>query len=73
MIHAIETVVIDWVRQLRDLLKKDPSQALLDGLNPTPSVEIKFWENKCENLECIYEQVRTNSFTVKNCRLYGHI
>ena len=57
MIHAIETVVIEWVHQLRDVLKRDSTQALLDGHNPTPVVEIKFWQNKCDNLQCIYEQV----------------
>ncbi|KAK7113097.1 dynein beta chain, ciliary-like [Littorina saxatilis] len=57
LIHAIETVVIEWVHQLQDVLKRDPTQALLDGHNPTPFVEIKFWQNKCANLECIYEQL----------------
>jgi dynein heavy chain len=57
MIHAIETVLIDWVKQLRDVLKKDPTQALLGGANPTPVVEIKFWDSKAENLQCIYDQV----------------
>ncbi|CAC5371505.1 DNAH [Mytilus coruscus] len=58
LIHAIESVVIEWTHQIRDVLKKDSAQPLLEGLNPTPFVEIEFWKNKSTNLECIYEQLR---------------
>ncbi|KAK6170907.1 hypothetical protein SNE40_019193 [Patella caerulea] len=58
LIHAIESVIIEWTHQIRDVLKRDSAQPLLEGLNPTPFVEIKFWENKAQNLECIYEQLR---------------
>ena len=57
VIHAIESMVIEWTHQIRDVLKKDSAQPLLEGLNPTPFVEIEFWKNKASNLECIYEQV----------------
>ena len=59
LVHAIETVIIEWTHQIRDVLKRDSAQPVLEGLNPTPFVEIKFWENKTQNLECIYEQVST--------------
>ena len=55
--HAIESVVIEWIHQIRDVLKRDSAQPLLEGLNPTPFVELEFWKNKASNLECIYEQV----------------
>ncbi|KAK3590847.1 hypothetical protein CHS0354_024585 [Potamilus streckersoni] len=58
VIHSIESVVIEWVHQIRDVLKQDSSQPLLEGLNPTPFVELEFWKNKSTNLECIYEQLR---------------
>ncbi|KAJ8313224.1 hypothetical protein KUTeg_009222, partial [Tegillarca granosa] len=57
LIHAIESVVIEWTHQIRDVLKRDSAQPLLEGLDPTPFVEIDFWKNKCSNLECIYEQL----------------
>ena len=57
--HAIETVIIEWTHQIRDVLKKDSAQPLLDGLNPTPFVELEFWKAKGANLDCIYEQLRT--------------
>ncbi|XP_013068368.2 dynein beta chain, ciliary [Biomphalaria glabrata] len=58
LVHAIESVIIEWTHQIRDVLKRDSVQPLLEGLNPSPFVEIKFWENKAQNLECIYEQLR---------------
>ena len=57
MVHDIETVVIEWTHQIREVLKKDSAQPLLAGLNPTPYVEIEFWNAKAQNLSCIYDQV----------------
>ena len=61
LIHAIESVIIDWTHQIRDVLKRDSAQPLLEGLNPSPFVEVEFWKNKAANLECIYEQVRVKN------------
>jgi len=58
LVHAIESVIIDWSHQIRDVLKQDSAQPLLDGLNPTPRVEVEFWRAKCDNLECIFDQLR---------------
>lgn len=57
LIHSIETVVIDWTHQIHQVLKKDSSQPLIEGLNPGPMVEIEFWKAKCLNLENIVDQV----------------
>lgn len=57
LVHAIESAVIEWSHQIRDVLKRDSAQPLLEGLNPLPFTEIVFWKAKCANLECIYEQV----------------
>ncbi len=58
LIHAIESVIIEWSHQIRDVLKKDSAQPLLEGLDPNPLVEIEFWKAKQTNLDCIYEQLR---------------
>lgn len=42
----METVVIDWSNQIYKVLKKDSSEPLLEGKNPTPHVEISFWKNR---------------------------
>ena len=57
VVHDVETVVIEWTHQIRAVLKKDSAQPLLEGLNPTPYVEIEFWNAKAHNLSCIFEQV----------------
>ncbi len=57
ILHSIETVVIDWAHQIRTVLKRDSSEALLQGTNPLPQVEFEFWRTRLDNLECIYEQV----------------
>lgn len=57
LLHAIETVVIEWSHQIRNVLKQESAQPLFEGKHPGPEVEIKFWNAKCVNLECIYNQV----------------
>uniref|UniRef100_A0A4X1UP38 Dynein axonemal heavy chain 17 n=1 Tax=Sus scrofa TaxID=9823 RepID=A0A4X1UP38_PIG len=57
LLHAIETIVIDWSHQIRDVLSKDSAQALLDGLHPLPRVEFEFWDARLINLKCIHEQL----------------
>ena len=57
LLHAIESVVIEWSHQVQDVLKKDSSQALLDGGSPLPGVEVEFWRSRYNNLLSIHEQV----------------
>ena len=63
LLHAIESVVIEWSHQVQDVLKKDSSQALLEGGNPLPRVEVDFWKSRYTNLQNIHEQVRRSSRT----------
>lgn len=57
MLHSIETIVIDWSHQIRDILSKDSAQLLLEGLHPLPRTEFDFWRTRTSNLQCINEQV----------------
>ncbi|XP_007535628.1 dynein axonemal heavy chain 17 [Erinaceus europaeus] len=57
LLHAIETIIIDWSHQIRDVLSKDSAQPLLEGLNPLPRVEFEFWDARLMNLKCIHEQL----------------
>ncbi|CAF1367717.1 unnamed protein product, partial [Didymodactylos carnosus] len=56
-VHAVESVVIEWSHQIREVLKKDSSQPILEGQNPFPAVELEFWKAKRANLESIFEQL----------------
>ncbi|XP_023561192.1 dynein heavy chain 9, axonemal [Octodon degus] len=58
-IYAIETAVIKWTHQVQVVLKRESSQSFLQGENPTPKVELDFWKKRNEDLEYIYNQLRT--------------
>ncbi|NXJ83957.1 DYH17 protein, partial [Trogon melanurus] len=55
--HAMETMVIEWSHQIRDILSKDSAQPLLEGLHPLPKTEFEFWHTRMVNLQCINDQV----------------
>ena len=57
MIHTVEGVVIEWSRQIHDVLKKNSAQPLLEGKNPGPLVEIDFWNARREDLESVADQL----------------
>uniref|UniRef100_H3BBD5 Dynein axonemal heavy chain 17 n=1 Tax=Latimeria chalumnae TaxID=7897 RepID=H3BBD5_LATCH len=57
LLHTIETVVIEWTHQIKDVMSKDSAQPLLDGLNPLPKVEFEFWNSRLVNIESINEQL----------------
>nr|XP_006635186.1 PREDICTED: dynein heavy chain 9, axonemal isoform X1 [Lepisosteus oculatus] len=59
IVHSIESIVIEWSHQIREVLKKDSSEPLLEGKNPTPHIEMQFWKNRYTNLECIYDQLKS--------------
>uniref|UniRef100_A0A8C4ZK88 Uncharacterized protein n=1 Tax=Gadus morhua TaxID=8049 RepID=A0A8C4ZK88_GADMO len=65
VIHAIETLVIEWSHQVRAVLKKDSSEALLEDRNPTPQTELLFWKNRHADLQCIHTQL----ISTKVCRM----
>jgi len=58
LLHAVESVIIDWAHQIQAVLKRDSAQPLLEGLQPGPFVELDFWNARASNLECIFEQLR---------------
>ncbi|XP_037595504.1 dynein heavy chain 9, axonemal isoform X5 [Cebus imitator] len=59
VIYAIESAVIKWSYQVQVVLKRESSQPLLQGENPTPNMELEFWKSRYEDLKFIYHQLRT--------------
>ena len=57
LVHSIESAIIDWAHQISKALKHSSAQPLLEGLNPTPLVEIDFWKARAINLENIFDQL----------------
>jgi dynein heavy chain len=62
--HIFEMSIMTWTKQIKNILKQEPEQALKAGNNPGPNVEIEFWENKAANLNLIYDQLQ--SIEVRN-------
>ncbi|XP_068439704.1 dynein axonemal heavy chain 9 isoform X3 [Clinocottus analis] len=60
IIHSLESAVIEWSHQIRGVLKKDSSEALLEGRNPTPHSELLFWNNRHADLQCIHGQLKAS-------------
>ena len=58
-VYLLETSLITWARQIKEILKADPEQELKQGNNTAgPEVEIRFWSYKARNLNAINEQLK---------------
>lgn len=57
--HILESSIITWTRQIKNVLKQDPESALKGGNEPDPLTEIEFWRSKAENLNLIYKQLQS--------------
>lgn len=57
MVHTVETVVIDWTHQIRDVLRRCSAQPILHRENPGPLTEVIFWKDQCADLEFIVDQL----------------
>ena len=60
-ISLLESTIITWTKQIKNVLKQDPEAQLKLGLHPTPDAEISFWKNKANNLNSIFEQLQSPS------------
>ena len=56
-IALLEMAIMTWQKQIKSVLKLDPESQLKMGLHPTATVELKFWEQKADRLNSIYEQL----------------
>ncbi len=59
LVHAVESVVVEWSHQIRDVLKKNSAQPLLEGKNPGPLLELDFWVARRADLENVLDQLCT--------------
>ncbi|KAH0627401.1 hypothetical protein JD844_003041 [Phrynosoma platyrhinos] len=59
VLHAIESMVIKWSHQIRDILAEKSTQSLLQGLHPVPQTELNFWKERKDNLLCIFGQLKS--------------
>lgn len=68
LIHAVESVVVEWSHQIRDVLNHSSAQPLLQGTNPRPLVELDFWKARRADLESVVDQLCSEK-VVKMSRL----
>ncbi|KAJ3051836.1 hypothetical protein HK097_007152 [Rhizophlyctis rosea] len=57
VLHTLESAVIDWTHQIKEVIRSSSSAPLEEGLNPGPMVEIDFWAAKAANLKSIHGQL----------------
>lgn len=58
--HIFEGCIVTWTKQIKNVLKLEPEQALKNAEDPPgPMTELKFWENKANNLNSIYDQLQS--------------
>ncbi|XP_067892376.1 dynein axonemal heavy chain 11 [Heterodontus francisci] len=58
VLHSIESMVIQWMHQITDVMKRDSAHVLFEEINPIPSAEINFWMARKDNLLGIYKQLQ---------------
>ncbi|XP_060103688.1 dynein axonemal heavy chain 11 [Heteronotia binoei] len=59
VLHAIESMIIKWSHQIRDIVEWNSAQTLLHGFHPDPMIELKFWKERKDNLYYIYKQLQS--------------
>ena len=60
-IHALESAIITWTKQIRAVLKEDPETTLATEKcpHPGPVAELDFWTAKSKNLNSIFDQLQS--------------
>ena len=56
-VYVLETAVVTWTKQIKNVLKLDPEHALKSGDHPGPLTELEFWESKSKHLTSISQQL----------------
>jgi len=59
-VHLLESAVIMWTKQIKNMLKMDPENALKRGDQPTPDEELHFWISKAGNLNSVFQQLQSD-------------
>jgi dynein heavy chain len=56
-LHVLESMIIMWTGQIRDILAQESETPLLRGENPGPEFEVDFWTKKSQNLDTVHRQL----------------
>ena len=56
-VYVLETAVVLWTKQIKNVLKLDPEIVLKNSSHPGPLAELKFWADKARHLNSIQQQL----------------
>lgn len=59
LIHVLESALITWTKQMKNVLKQDPESLFVSISNPGPLAEVEFWRAKADNLNSIFDQLQS--------------
>ena len=57
-IHTLESSIIIWTKQIKNILTQSSEMVLETQKNPGPTAEIIFWKKRSENLNGIFDQLQ---------------
>ena len=64
LIHVIESAVVTWTRQIKNVLKLEPDSVFQGPeAHPGPTAELEFWKHRASDLNSIHEQVSGERIT----------
>eukprot|EP00981_Chlorochromonas_danica_P014353 scaffold7822_cov179-Ochromonas_danica.AAC.14 len=58
-IHVLESAIIMWTKQIKNVLKLDPEHLFLNDAHPSPLAEVDFWTSKAGHLNSIFDQLQS--------------
>ncbi|GFR90124.1 dynein heavy chain 17, axonemal, partial [Elysia marginata] len=56
-LHRVEAMIVMWSNEIQDVLAYHCADPILEGTNPTPQVELKYWKDRAKDLDHIYQQL----------------
>lgn len=57
LIHVVEAAVVTWTKQIKNVLRTSPDDALKGGAHQGPLGEVEFWATKAASLNAVQEQL----------------
>jgi dynein heavy chain len=58
-IHVLESALILWTKQIKNVLRLDPEYLFMNNAHPGPLDEVEFWKSKARHLNSIFDQLQS--------------
>ncbi|CAG5122026.1 unnamed protein product, partial [Candidula unifasciata] len=73
LLHEIESLIVMWSNEIQEVLKYRCADPILEGKNPSPATEIKYWQMRAKDFDQLYQQlnnprVKMMAYYLKNGR-----